>query len=328
MTETRERTLESTGAGWPGFAAWLVSKRVTLIALLLIAAQIGLNSFVLNRGFFQQDDFTIGGLAAQPFSLHMLFHNYYGQLMPGVFALAWIPVHAGGYDWGLWACSLVALQALTGLALLRALRTLCGNRMLLLIPLGLFLFTPIAMADLTWWSVGAQSVPIQLALVMAFDQHVRYIRSGRIRNAVAAALWVLFGLAFFEKAVAIPLLLFAFTSAFLVPGSWPQAMLVTLRRHWIAWALYGAIIVAEIVVYAVTLPTSGTRVRVPLTSSAVLFAWHLILDTFVPGAFGGPWHWTPTGGPKSWSLYAFATPPAVLVVLSWALAALVIITSL
>jgi len=328
VTQTRERTLESTGAGWPGFAAWLVSKRVTLIALLLIAAQVGLNSFVLNRGFFQQDDFTIGGLAAQPFSLHMLFHNYYGQLMPGVFALAWIPVHAGGYDWGLWAGSLVALQALTGLALLRALRTLCGNRMLLLIPLGLFLFTPIAMADLTWWSVGSQSVPIQLALVMAFDQHVRYVRSGRIRNAVAAALWVLFGLAFFEKAVAIPLLLFAFTSAFLVPGSWPQAMLATLRRHWIAWALYGAIIVAEIVVYAVTLPTSGTRVRVPLTSSAVLFAWHLILDTFVPAAFGGPWHWTPTGGPRSWSLYAFATPPAVLVVLSWALAALVIMASL
>ncbi len=256
MTQIQDRTVESTGAGWHGFAAWLVSKRVTLIALVLIAAQIGLNSYVLNRSFFQQDDLTIGGLAAQPFSLHVLFHNYYGQLIPGVFALAWIPVHAGGYDWGLWAGSLVALQALTGLALLRALRTLCGDRMLLLIPLGLFLFTPIAMADLTWWAVGSQSVPIQLALAMAVDQHVRYVRSGRILNAVAAALWVLFGLAFFEKAVAIPLLLFALTSAFLVPGGWPQAMLSTLRRHWVAWTLYGAVIIAEIVVYAVTLPTS------------------------------------------------------------------------
>lgn len=329
MTQTRERTVESAGAGWPGFAAWLVSKRVTLTALLLIAAQVGLNSFVLNRGFFQQDDFAIGGLATQPFSLHLLFQNYYGQLMPGVFALAWIPVHAGGYDWGLWAGSLILLQALTGLALLRAMRTLFGNRMLLLIPLGIFLFTPMAMADLSWWAVGSQSVPVQLALAMAVDQHVRYIRTGRIRNMVFTALWVLFGLAFFEKAVAIPVLLFALTSAFLVPGSWPQAMLSTLHRHWIAWTTYGAIIVAEIVVYTITLQSSQSQVRVPLASSAVTFSWRLLLDTFVPAAVGGPWRWTPPFNfPRSWTLYALAAPPPGLVVLAWVIAAVIVINSL
>ena len=125
----RRQDRASAGGGWPGFAAWLARKRVTLSALVLIAAQVGLNSYVLNRGFFQQDDFVIGGLAAHPFSLHLLFQNYCGHLMPGVFALAWGPVHAGGYDWGLWAGTLVLLQALAGLALLRALRTLCGDRM-------------------------------------------------------------------------------------------------------------------------------------------------------------------------------------------------------
>ena len=250
----------------------MTGKRVTLSALALIVAQISLITYVLNRGFFQQDDFAIGGLAAQPFSLHLLFQNYYGHLMPGVFALAWTAVHADGYDWGLWAGSLVALRALAGLALLRALRTLFGDRMALLLPLGVFLFTPIALTDLSWWAVGCQSVPVQLALAMAVDQHVRYIRSGRIRNAVFAALWVVFGLAFYEKAVAIPVLLFALTSAFLVPGSWPQAMLSTLRRHWIAWALYGAIIAGEIVVYALSLQKSQNQVKVPLASSAVTFA--------------------------------------------------------
>src|SRR4029077_14076029 len=176
----------------------------------------------------------------------------------------------------------ILLQALTGLALLRALRTLFGNRRLLLIPLGIFLFTPMALADLSWWAVGSQSVPVQLALAMAVDQHVRYIRTGRIRNMVFTALWVLFGLAFFEKAVAIPVLLFALTSAFLVPGSWPQAMLSTLRRHWIAWTTYGAIIVAEIVVYTITLQSSQSQVRVPLASTAVTFSWRLLLNTFVP----------------------------------------------
>ncbi len=327
MTQTEDRTAPSAAAGWPGFAAWLVRKRVTLSALALIAAQVGLNSFVLNRGFFQQDDFIIGGLAAKPFSLHLLFQNYFGHLMPGVFALAWGPVHAGGYDWGLWAGTLVLLQALTGLALLRALRTLCGNRMLLLIPLGLFLFTPMTMADLTWWSVGIQSVPIQLALAMAVDQHVRYIRSGRILNAVFAALWVLFGLAFFEKAAAIPVLLFALTSAYLVPASWPEAMLITLRRHWIAWSIYGVTIIAEIVIYLSGLRSSP--IRLPLASSAVTFGWHLLLNTFVPAAFGGPWRWAPTAGaPSGWVLYAFAAAPAALAVLSWALATLVVMASL
>jgi hypothetical protein len=329
VTQTQDRTVQSAGGGWPGFAAWLTRKRLTLSALVLIAAQVGLNSYVLNRGFFQQDDFTIGGLAAQPFSFHLLFQNYFGHLMPGVFALAWGPVHAGGYDWGLWAGTLVLLQALAGLALLRALRTLFGDRMVLLVPLGLFLFTPMALADLSWWSVGSQSVPIQLALAMAVDQHVRYIRSGRILNAVFAALWVVFGLAFFEKAAGIPLLLFALTSAYLVPAAWPQAMLMTLRRHWIAWAMYGGIIVAEIVVYALSLAAGPGQVRVPEASSAATFSWNLLVDTFVPAALGGPWHWTPPfGTPRSWALYAVASPPPELLGISWLLAALVVIASL
>jgi hypothetical protein len=329
VTQTQDKTVESAEGGWPGFAAWLGRKRVTLSALVLIAAQIGLNSYVLNRGFFQQDDVIIGGLAAHPFSLHLLFQNYGGHLMPGVFALAWGPVHAGGYDWGLWAGTLVLVQALAGLALLRALRTLCGNSMLLLIPLGVFLFTPMALADLSWWSVGSQSAPIQLALAMAVDQHVRYIRAGRILNAVFAALWVLFGLAFFEKAVGIPLLLFALTSAYLIPEAWPQAMLTTLRRHWIAWAMYGGIIVAEIVAYALSLASTPGQVRVPEASSAVTFGWHLLVSTFVPAALGGPWHWAPPLGTSgSWTLYAVASPPPELLGMSWILAALVVIISL
>ena len=329
MTQIQDRTVEAAGGGWPGFAAWLGRKRVTLSALVLIGAQVGLNSYVLNRGFFQEDDVIIGGLAAHPFSLHLLFQNYGGHLMPGVFALAWGPVHAGGYDWGLWAGTLVLVQALAGLALLRALRTLCGDRMALLIPLGVFLFTPMALADLSWWAVGCQTAPIQLALAMAVDQHVRYIRGGRILNAVCAGLWVLFGLAFFEKAVGIPLLLFALTSAFLIPEAWPQAMLTTLRRHWIAWVIYGAIIVAEVVAYALSLASSPGQVRMPAASSAVTFSWHLLVDTFVLAALGGPWHWAPPSSTSgSWTLYAIASPPPELLGVSWILAALVVIISL
>jgi len=302
-------------ASWQGFVDWLIAKRLTLCALVLIGANVGLYSWVLNRGFFLQDDFAIAGLAAHPFSLHLLFQNYNGHLIPGVFAMAWLPVHAGGYDWGLWAGTLVTLQALAGLALLRALRTLVGDRMQILIPLGVFLFTPMALADLSWWSIGIHTVPVQLAVAMAVDQHVRYVRTGRILNAVFATAWILFGLAFFEMAAAIPLLLFALTSAFLLPGSWPQAMLSTLRRHWIAWALYAATIVAEIVVYFASVRSSV--VKVPQASSVAAFSWDLLWHTFAPAAVGGPWRWTPNlGVPRDWTLYAFAAPPNVLSALS------------
>jgi hypothetical protein len=333
VTQIPQQTIETTvqtESGWPEFAAWLSSKRVTLSALVLIAAQVGLYSYVLTRGYFQEDDFAIGGLAAHSFTTHLLFQNYAGHLMPGVFALAWVLTHTGGgYDWGLWAGALVAFQALAGLALLRALRTLAGNRMLILIPLGVFLFTPMALTDLSWWSVGIQSVPLQLGLALAVDQHVRYVRTGRIRNAVFATLWILFGLAFFEKSVAIPVLLFALTSAYLVPGSWPTAMLATLRKHWLAWVLYAATIIAEFIIYLVSLHASPVKVHVPQAGSTATFSWDLLRNTFLPAAVGGPWRWTVApGAPRAWSLYSLAAPPLALVSLAVLAAVVVVVASL
>ncbi|HXL94771.1 MAG TPA: hypothetical protein VN969_38075 [Streptosporangiaceae bacterium] len=329
MTQTEQESAARapTSVGWAGFVSAVSGSRITLCALALIAVQVCLNSYVVSNAFFQLDDFAIGGLVAHPLSLSMLFQNYGGHLFPGGFLLAWFAVHADGYDWGLWAGPLVILQGLAGLAMLRALRTLFGNRMLVLIPLAVFLFTPTTMADLTWWGIGIQSVPIQLAIAMAIDQHVRYIRGGRLRNAVFAFAWVLFGLAFYEKSAAIPFLLFALTSAFLVPGSWGQAALTTLRKHWPAWAMYLAAFIAEVVIY--TSAVQSSQVRVPLASNVVSFTWDLLWHNFVPAAMGGPWHWIPVASaPKAYQLYLLEAPPELLMLLSWLVAALVVIASL
>jgi hypothetical protein len=327
QTEQAAPAQPTADGGWHGFASAVLSSRITLCALGIVAVQACLDSFVLSKGFFQQDDFAIAGLAAHPLSWHLLFQNYFGHLMPGVFLFAWLPTHAGGYDWGLWAGTLVILQACATLALLRALRTLVGDRLLLLIPLAVFAFTPMTMADLSWWSVGVQSAPIEVAIAMAVDQHVRYVRSGRVHNAVFAFAWVVFGLAFFEKAAAIPLLLLALTTAYLIPGSWVQALRTTLRRHWIAWVLYLCAILAEVGVYVGGLNNSS--VQVPLASNAATFSWDLIWDTFVPAALGGPWHWAGVSAtPASWMLYLYSDAPTVLLDISWVAAVCVIVASL
>jgi hypothetical protein len=327
QTEREIPSQLSSSDGWRGLTTAVTGSRVTLVAVILIAVQACLNSFVLNRGFFQEDDFAIAGLAAHPLSLHLLFQDYFGQLMPGVFLFAWLPTHAGGYDWGLWAGTLVILQVLADLALLRALRTLIGDRMLLLIPFGVAVFTPMAMADLSWWSVGIQSVPLQLAAAMAVDQHVRFVRTGRAYNAIFAFAWILFGLAFYEKSAGIPLLLFALTTGYLVPGSWANAARASLRKHWLVWVLYLVAIVTEVVIYVSGLNASS--VQVPLASNAATFIWHLVWGNFVPAALGGPWHWTPLPGATSgWELYAVSAAPTALLDLSWVVAVLVIIASL
>jgi hypothetical protein len=51
------------------------------------------------------------------------------------------------------------------------------------------------------------------------------------------------------------------------------------------------------------------------------FASTLLRDTFVPGAFGGPWRWFAAAG------YALASPPAALADMTWLLAAAVVIAS-
>ena len=82
----------------------------------------------------------------------------------------------------------------------------------------MFLFSPLQLAGISWWSVVISTLPLELALLMAVDAHVRYVRGGRRRNAVAAVGWLLVALAASDKGVVVPLLLFGLTSAYFVPG--------------------------------------------------------------------------------------------------------------
>src|SRR5215471_11795597 len=146
--------------------------------------------------------------------------------MIGPRAIAWLLVRASLYDWKLASGVVLVLQACASLAALRVLRTLFGNRPVILLPLAVYLLTPLTIAGLGWMTAALESVPLQLATFMAINAHVCYVRSGHLRHLAAAAGWVAFGLAFFEKALVLPLLLLAITAAFfagdtsLLAGIW------------------------------------------------------------------------------------------------------------
>ncbi len=314
------------GLGWEGFRETIYRNRVTLGAILIIAIQVLWKANVLAHSYFQQDDFefTARGLDHH-LSLGYLFRIGAGQLTPGSWLVVWILVRVSTYDWGLFGGTMLVLQTLAGLAMLRALRTLVGDRPIILFPLAVCLFTPLTIANMAWFAAGISAIPLQIAIPMAVDAHVRYVRGGRARHAIAAGFWTLFGMAFYLKGGAVPLLLFALTSAFLVEGGWRKTMLKTIRRYWPAWAIYTALLAIQVAVYISRLHTSSVTPRVPHAPSDLsYFGLDLVTKTFVPGAFGGPWGWATFGAAPE----PFADAPTGLMVAAWAAAVVVIGASL
>lgn len=295
-----------------------------MAAVTLIVIQLFWLTDLLTRAYFRQDDyFNFDRALAEGFTWKYLMLVSAGHMAPFAFAMSWLLARVSLYNWALTSLVILVLVTATCLALLRVLRTLFGNRPAILIPLVVFLFSPLALAAVNWWTVAAQTLPLELSIFMAVDAHVRYLRGGRMRHAVAAAGWTLLGMATVEKGAVIPLLLFAFTSAFFVKGHWPAAVVRAGRQYWRAWLLYGVLLAGYCVLFFIRLPTSTSPARAPGPLSNVFsFASTLLGTTLVPGMMGGPWRWTTLGDG-----YTQAAAPAALQQLSWAVAVLVVVAS-
>jgi len=300
---------------------WLRKNGVTTAALTLIAIQLVWMAVLLAHSYFRQDDFRyLDRALANGLNWSYLMWVDAGHVLPLGFAVAWAMARISLYNWPLTSLLILALMAATCLALLRTLRTVFGNRPAILIPLTVFVFSPLSLAAVTWWAVALEILPLELAIFMAVDAHVRYLRGGRFRSALAAAGWLLLGMAAMDKGAVVPLLLFALTSAFFVEGRWAVAAVRAVRRYWRAWVLYGALLAAYGVFLAIRLLGSGAPAARPAAASLANFASTLVETTLVPGLLGGPWRWLSFGS-------VMANPPVALQQLSWAVAVLVVIAS-
>ncbi len=310
---------------WPELAAWARGRGVVLIGLALIAAQLIWKSIFLSNYFFWQDDFHFIELGLG----HSLSWSYLtfvgaGHLFPGVYAIVWVAARIALYNWAFASAITVIMMAAAGLAALRLLRTLFGNRPAILVLLLIYLLCPLTMLDVRWWSTAIESLPLQIAVFMALNAQLHYVRTGRFRHAIAAAAWLVVGLIFFEKALILPLLLLGITSAFLMDGPWPRAIVQCLTRYWKSWLIQAVILAVYAVVFEQSLHTSTAKPTVSGLGQVFSFTWELLKNTFVPGALGGPWQWFPTANAQ----YASSAPPGTLAWLSLIVAAGVIIASI
>ena len=311
--------------------AWVRSNWVAIAAVVLIGARLYLASAVLSHAYFFEDDFVLFDWALKSrFDWHFLGTNYQGHFMPGSLALVWVLDRVSVYDWTLASTVNLAFLAAASFAALRLLRTMFTSRPGILVPLAIYLFSPIMLPGLTFWATTLQWLPTQLAILMALNAHIRYIRTDRYLHAVAAAAWVAFGLLFDEVNVLTPALLLALTSAFLLPGRWPQSLAEGLRRYWRAWLLYLVLAVGYGLVFVHQLATSIEKPAKPGQFSNVLtFTSEIFRVSFIPGVLGGPWHWlTHSLGNGTPANYAYATEFPPLTELSWAVAAFVVLVTL
>jgi hypothetical protein len=308
-------------------ATWVRGNSVIVAGVALIAVQLGWKAYLLSHFYFRQDDFQLMDHAlSSGFTLRYLFSIGPEQLAPAGRAFSWLLVRVSVYSWTLASACTIILLAAVSLAMLRLLLLLFGSRRAILVPLVIFLFTPLTLPGLSFWTTTLLWLPLQLTMILAVSSHIRYLRSGSAGHAIAAGAWLVTGMLFDELGALVPVLVFALTSAFFAPGRperWWQAAALAVRRYWRAWALYGTLALGYLVVYLIQLPTSVQQPTSPPSASSVLtLASTMLRVSFVPAALGGLWRWSAQGGG-----YGYAAETPGLTQVCWVIAVLVVAAS-
>lgn len=283
------------------------------MAVALVAVQLVVGAVLAFGGYFYWDDLILIGKAGTHNLLapSYLFHDHDGHVMPGAFLLAGTIIRLAPLDWAWPAISLVVLQLLASLALLRALYAILGWRPVLLIPLTFALFTPLAVPGFAWWAAGLNSLPMLAALAWVCADGILLVRTGNRRYAVTGMLVYFGGLLFFEKAAVIPFVAFAVAALQChVEGGTGRSALATVwrtgARLWIA-AL--ALTAAWVALYLVVVNQQRWSSDLSMTGRLLLRS---ITHGIVPGLAGGPWHWDRWAPASPW-----ATPPPTVMALGW-----------
>jgi hypothetical protein len=284
---------------------------VAVAAAALIAVQLGVRAALAFGGYFYWDDLILIGKAGTHHLLSpsYLFDDHDGHLMPGAFLLAGTIIRLAPLDWTWPAISLLALQLLASLALLRALYVILGWRRVLLTPLTFALFTPLTVPGFAWWAAALNSLPMLAALAWVCADAILLVRTGNQRYAATGTLAYLGGLLFFEKAAVIPFVAFAVAALLRHVRGEGSALATVWRAGVRLWIAALALTVAWAAVYLAVV--NQRRWSFDLTMTGDLL-WRSITHGIVPGLAGGPWHWGRWAPASPW-----ATPSTPVMALGW-----------
>ncbi|OSC40588.1 hypothetical protein [Mycobacterium decipiens] len=285
--------------------------RVAVAAVALITVQLGIRAVLAFGGYFYWDDLILVGRAGTHnlLSPTYLFDDHDGHVMPAAFLVAGAIIRLAPLVWTGPAISLVLLQLLASLALLRALQVILGWRPVLLVPLTFALFTPLAVPGFAWWAAALNSLPMLAALAWVCADAILLVRTGNQRYAVTGVLVYFGGLLFFEKAAVIPFVAFAVAALLRHVRGDRSALATVWRAGARLWAASLALTAGWVVLYLAVVDQRRWSWDLPMT-------WDLLRRSvthgIVPALAGGPWDWERWAPASPW-----ATPPPLAMVLGW-----------
>lgn len=292
-------------------ARWVLVSAFSLMAVALVC-----RGWVAHHSWWLGDDFVaIDHVQNAEGAWQVLMTNINGHLAPGLWYLIWLMTKKFPYNWDLAAASILLVQVLAMLGMLRFLLVAFGRRWGILPPLALYLTSPFIVQGTVWWVVSVTSFTTLAALGWSMAAQISYLRTGRRRSAVGAALWVLVGLAFSERSLLVIGALAFVTFAYFCEGSFRQRAHMVWQRYRFSVVINTVLGLAYLVVYVTQAlnfsPGQSTSTPIgPVLEVMVLRSW-------ATGIFGGPFAWTAGTTPA-------AAPPSALVVLCLVLLGLLI----
>jgi hypothetical protein len=319
---TAHRAPEQATPDPPGWLSrWARRDTVHAVAVVLIVIQIAWRADITSRGFLAVDDFVLVARAAESgLTADYLLYVFNDHLMPGGMLVTWLINKAFGLVYWPYVLLLTAGQAAVSITFYRLLRRLVRPGWGLLVPLCVFLFTPLTLELTAMWTTGIGVLPMQVAMVLAIGAQVQYVRTRRARHLITLALSFALGLVFLEKSLLIAPLILLMTACLFVSGGPLRSVVRALRRYWPSWLVLGTMSAAYLLLY---MSRSQSSVRAPASPvEVVTFLQQLIGSTLVPGLFGGPWNWYDFG-----DVPPLVAPEDILRWLAWtALLLLVVVT--
>jgi hypothetical protein len=301
---------------------WTGSRLLLAGVVLLILLQLALRIWMVSRRGLYNDDLHYGVRAMELplFSADLLLAQHGGHFMPGALLLDALLTRLAPLEWWPLATALIVLQALASLAVLRVLRLLVGDRLVVVLPLALYLFSPLNLGFFAWWSAAMNSLPLQIGLAWVLGDAVQLLRTGRRRYAVTGTVAVVVTLLFYERAVLVPLVAFGLVAVLLFVGRPHAALREAWQRCRPLWLACLGVVAVWLWAFTASVPSeavgSATVSQVAATTQATLRAPLAAL-------LGGPWTWT-SGPPDTPHI---APPGALVVVCTLTLAVVVAWTS-
>lgn len=260
--------------------------RVLVAAAALMAFQLGVRAQALWGSWFWQDDFVLTHRARTMPFFTFVFGDYHGHWQPGQFLIVRVLAGLAPLSWSWHAGTVLCLQLAADLAVLWLLVEVFGRRRAVLLPYAVYLFCPLTLTSLLWFSAALQALPLQGAMAALLACHVRLVCGGSWRWSALALATFLLVLTFWEKGVLLPVVAFLLEATCLREGSARDRVRATVGSHPRLWGGYLLLAAAYLTGYVALTSASAGRAT-PATLARL--AWETVATTVTPALFGGPW---------------------------------------